>query len=107
MADAVHGALMATASVPADDQFQIIHELDRDALIANATYGGVSRSDNLIIIQITLNTGRTLDVKKALYAEIARALQAKLEIRADDILVSLVQVTKEDWSFGGGRATYA
>jgi 4-oxalocrotonate tautomerase len=76
-------------------------------MIANATYGGVSRSEDVIIIQITLNTGRTLEVKKALYAEIARVLQADLDVRADDILISLVQVGKEDWSFGGGRATYA
>ena len=107
MADAVHQALVATANVPADDQFQIIHQLDRDSIIADASYGGVKRSEDVIIIQITLNAGRTLEVKKALYAEIARSLGAALGVRADDILVSLVQVSKEDWSFGGGRATYA
>ncbi len=107
MADAVHQALVTAASVPEDDQFQIIHQLERESLIANATYGGVSRSEDVIIIQITLNTGRTLEVKKALYAEIARVLQADLDVRADDILISLVQVGREDWSFGGGRATYA
>jgi phenylpyruvate tautomerase PptA (4-oxalocrotonate tautomerase family) len=107
MGDVVHQALVATASVPPDDQFQIIHQLDPGALIAHTTYGGVSRSDDLIIIQITLNAGRSLEVKKALYAEIARALQKELDVRPDDVLVSLVQVTKEDWSFGGGRATYA
>jgi 4-oxalocrotonate tautomerase len=106
MADAVHQALMAEANVPADDQFQIVHQLDSDAIIANPTYGGVSRSEALIVIQITLNAGRTVDVKKALYAAIASRLQADLGVRPDDILVSLVQVTREDWSFGGGRATY-
>ena len=107
MAAAVHQSLVTQANVPPNDQFQIIHQLDREAIIAHATYGGVSRSDDLIIIQITLNAGRTVEVKKALYAEIARALEAELDLRPDDVLISLVPVSKEDWSFGGGRATYA
>ena len=107
MADAVHAALVATANVPADDQFQVIHQLDSEMIIADPGYGGVLRSQDLIIIQITLNSGRTIEVKKAMYAEIARVLETKLGVRADDIVVALVQVGREDWSFGGGRATYA
>lgn len=105
--NAVHEALVATANVPADDRFHIIEEVGRDQLIAHPTYGGVSRSDELIVIQITLNTGRTVEVKRALYADIAKRLQETLDVRPDDVLVSLVEVTKENWSFGGGRATYA
>lgn len=105
--DAVHDALVATANVPADDRFQVIQELDADLLIAHPTYGGVKRSDDLIIVEITLNTGRTVDVKKALYAGIAERLQRAIDVRPDDLMVSLVEVTKENWSFGGGRATYA
>ena len=105
--NAVHDALVATANVPADDRFHIIEEVDADRLIAHPTYGGVERSENLIVIQITLNAGRTVDVKRALYADIARRLNQSVDVRPDDVLVSLVEVTKENWSFGGGRATYA
>ena len=107
VADAVHAALVAQANVPAGDRFQVIHELDDDALIAHPSYGGVTRSSGLIIIEITLNTGRTVDVKKSLYADIAARLNRDADVRPDDVLVSLVEVTKENWSFGGGRATYA
>ena len=105
--NAVHEALVATANVPPDDRFHIIEEVEHDHLIAHPTYGGVERSEALIVIQITLNTGRTIDVKRALYADIARRLQECLDVRPDDVLVSLVEVVKENWSFGGGRATYA
>lgn len=103
----MHDALVATANVPADDRFHIIEEVDADRLIAHPTYGGVERSENLIVIQITLNAGRTVDVKRALYADIAKRLNQSVDVRPDDVLVSLVEVTKENWSFGGGRATYA
>lgn len=105
--NAIHEALVATANVPADDRFHIIEEVDHDHLVAHATYGGVERSDALIVVQITLNAGRTVEIKRALYADIARRLQETLDVRPDDVLVSLVEVTKENWSFGGGRATYA
>ena len=105
--NAIHEALVATANVPADDRFHIIEEVDHDHLVAHATYGGVERSDALIVVQITLNAGRTVEIKRALYADIAKRLQETLDVRPDDVLVSLVEVTKENWSFGGGRATYA
>ena len=107
VADAVHQALVTKANVPLEDRFQTIHELNDDVLIAHPTYGGVNRSKDLIIIEITLNIGRTVEIKKALYADIARRLEQSVDLRADDVLISLVEVTKENWSFGGGRATYA
>jgi len=106
ISNAVHEALVAQANVPADDRFHILHRLDRDDIVAHPTYGGVERSEEIVIVEITLNTGRTVEVKKNLYADIAKRLQA-LGVRPDDVVVSLIEVTKENWSFGGGRATYA
>lgn len=102
--DAVHEALVAQANVPRDDRFQVFLPLDR--IVADPTYGGVQRSEGLVIVEITLNAGRTVEIKKNLYADVARRLEA-LGVRGDDVMVSLVEVTKENWSFGGGRATYA
>ena len=107
VADAVHEALVAQANVPRDDRFQVIQELDDDALIAHPSYGGVNRSKDLIIIEITFNLGRTVEIKKNLYADIARRLQNAADVRPDDVMISVVEVVKENWSFGGGRATYA
>jgi 4-oxalocrotonate tautomerase len=107
VSDAVHEALVSQANVPPDDRFHVVEELDDDALIAHPSYGGVNRSKDLIIIEITLNTGRTVEIKKNLYADIARRLGEAADVRPDDVMVSLVEVTKENWSFGGGRATYA
>lgn len=108
VSNAIHDALVATANVPADDRFQVIEEVDDHCLIAHPTYGGVERSNDLLFVQITLNAGRTVEMKSALYADIARRLNESLGVRPDDVLVSLVEVmAKENWSFGGGRATYA
>lgn len=107
VADCVHEALVAQANVPPDDRFQIINELDDNALIAHPAYGGVSRSNDLVVVEITLNAGRTVEIKKNLYADIAARLERAVDLRPDDVMISLVEVTKENWSFGGGKATYA
>jgi 4-oxalocrotonate tautomerase len=104
--NAVHDALVAQANVPADDRFLIIDEVD--TLVAHPTYGGVERSEGgLVVVEITLNAGRSVEIKRALYADIARRLQEAVDVRPDDVLISLVEVTKENWSFGKGIATYA
>ncbi|HXH37323.1 MAG TPA: tautomerase family protein [Thermoanaerobaculia bacterium] len=106
IADGVHDALVAQANVPADDRFQILNRLDRDQIVADPSYGGVSRSEAVVIVEITLNAGRTLEIKKNLYADIALRLE-RVGVKPDDVIISLIEVTKENWSFGGGRATYA
>ena len=107
LSSAVHQSLVQIANVPADDLFQIIHESVPEHIVAHPSYGGVTRSANLVILEITLNVGRTVEVKKQLYADLAERLQRAIDLRPDDLMVSLVEVTRECWSFGGGRATYA
>ncbi|HVT04918.1 MAG TPA: tautomerase family protein [Thermoanaerobaculia bacterium] len=107
MSEAIHSALVSEADVPADDRFQAIVELPHDRLVQHATYGGVLRSNDLIIVEVTLNVGRTVEIKKKLYARMASNLEKNIGLRSDDLLVSLVEVQKENWSFGKGVATYA
>ena len=105
--NAIHEALVSQANVPADDRFQIFDEVEADRLIAHPSYGGVERSVGLMIIEITLNAGRTVEIKRNLYADIVARLQRSVDVRPDDVLISLVEVSKENWSFGKGIATYA
>jgi 4-oxalocrotonate tautomerase len=106
IADAVHQALVATMGVPERDRFQLITELGRDDFIYDPQYLGIARSRNLAIIQITLSSGRTLAQKRALFRAIADNLAA-LGMRREDVWVNLVEVAKENWSFGNGVASYA
>jgi phenylpyruvate tautomerase PptA (4-oxalocrotonate tautomerase family) len=96
-----------TINVPAQDRFQIITEHPAEGLVYDPSYLDIARTDDLVIVQITLNAGRTVEMKKALYARIAELLAASPGVRREDVLVSLVEVSKENWSFGSGVAQYA
>jgi len=107
IADAVHRAMVETLNVPAKDRFQIIGEHGKGDLVYDPSYLDIPRTDGLVVVQITLNAGRTVEMKKAFYARAAALVQEAAGVRPEDLLVSLVEVSKENWSFGNGIAQYA
>jgi phenylpyruvate tautomerase PptA (4-oxalocrotonate tautomerase family) len=105
--DAVHRAMVETINVPPLDRFQIITEHPQEGFVFDPNYLNISRTKNLVMLQITMNTGRTTEMKKALFKRIAELLHEELGIRKEDVLMNLVEVAKENWSFGNGEAQYA
>ncbi len=106
VAQAIHEALVETAGVPAADRFQVLHEVAPEELLFDHGYVGFERTSALVVVQVFLNVGRTTEVKKALYAAIAGKLGSAAAVRPDDVLVNLVEVPRENWSFGGGLMSY-
>ena len=98
---------MIGVGVPQNDRFQVIHEHEADDFLFDADYLGIHRTDDLVFIQITWNEGRTVEQKKALYKAIAEGLKAAIGLRLEDVFINLVEVKKENWSFGNGIAQYA
>ena len=102
----VYESMKGSIGVPDHDNFQVITEHDAQHLIFDTSYLGIERTPGVVMIQITLNEGRTLEQKKLLYRTIAEGLE-RLRVRSDDVLVNLIEVKKENWSFGRGIAQYA
>jgi 4-oxalocrotonate tautomerase len=103
----VYDAMLEVLKAPKDDRFQIISEHSASSLIIDPTYLGIERSKDAIIIQMTLNEGRGIEQKKAFYKAVADGLNAAVGLRREDVFISLVEVKKENWSFGNGDAQYA
>jgi phenylpyruvate tautomerase PptA (4-oxalocrotonate tautomerase family) len=107
IAEGVYLAMRETFNVPEGDRFMTISEHERENFDYGANYLDIKRDDDLVMIQITANNTRTIEQKKALYASIAAHLNASPGIRPENVLISLVEVPKENWSFGLGLAQYA
>ena len=103
----IYRSMVDTIKVPEKDNFQLITEHDSHDLIYDPEYLGINRSEGIIFIQITLNEGRTIEMKKAFYREVAERLNKNLGVRFEDVFINLVEVKKENWSFGNGIAQYA
>ena len=108
VSEGVQSALVETFNVLKDDLFQVVTEHGPQAGIVHApSYLGIEYSNDLTIIQLTVSDTRTVEQKKALFKRIADKLSASPGLRRDDIFINLVEVKKENWSFGGGEAQYA
>ena len=105
--EVVYDAMVAALNAPKDDRFQVITEHPADGFIADPNYLGIQRTKDCVFIQLTLNEGRTLDQKRAFYKRVADGLHQRLGLRREDVFINLVEVRKENWSFGNGEAQYA
>ena len=106
IADTVYEAMLSVG-VPTNDRFEVVNEHDADNFQYDPDYLGIHRTDDLVIIQITWNEGRTVEQKKQFYKAIAEGLAKSPGVRKEDVLINLVEVKKENWSFGKGEAQYA
>ena len=106
VSEVVYQVMLATIKMPKGDRFQVITEHPAENFIFDPAYLGISRTADCIFIQITLNKGRAVEVKQALYKAIADGLHERLNLRREDLVINLVDVDKENWSFGNGIAQY-
>ena len=104
--DSVHRAMVKAIGIPEGDRFQVITEHGAE-LVYDPDYLQIHRTDGIIIIQITLAAGRTLEKKRALYKIIAEFLVAEHGVRPEDVFINLVETSMENWSFGNGICQYA
>jgi 4-oxalocrotonate tautomerase len=107
LGEIVYQAMRETIDVPANDKFQVITEHAEGEINVAENYLGNTYTRDIVLIQITLNAGRTVEMKKAFFKKIADDIHAQLNLRRDDVVINLVEVVKENWSFGGGIAQYA
>jgi 4-oxalocrotonate tautomerase len=106
IADGVHQAMIDAIAIPPKDRFQVISEHKSGDLIYDADYLDIKRSDKIVFVQVTLSTGRKPGQKRALFKRMAELLAKSPGLRPEDLLVNLVEVSWENWSFGNGEAQY-
>jgi len=106
LGDGVHRAMVEAMAVPADDRFQVIAEHPPEGLIYDPQYLGVRRSDNVVLVQITLSAGRKPQQKRKLFKRMAEILAESPGLKPSDLVINLVEVVWENWSFGNGEAQY-
>jgi 4-oxalocrotonate tautomerase len=105
--EVVYEAMIENFKVPKNDHFQVITEHPAEGFIFDPSYLGIQRSRDCVFIQLTFNEGRTVEQKQRFYKAVDDGLYQRLSLRREDVFINLVEVAKENWSFGNGEAQYA
>ena len=104
--ESLYQAMRETFDVPEGDRFMTVSEHDADDFVYGANYLGIARSDDLVIIQLTVSNTRPVAQKQKLYRRIVERLSESPGLRPEDVFINLVEVLPENWSFGRGVAQY-
>ncbi len=105
LADTVQEVMLDVFAAPPGDRYQVIHQHEPGEIVAEDTGLGMERTDGVTIVQVT-QQGRGREQKEALYAALAKRLDEEGLVRPTDLIVSVTENTKDDWSFGHGRAQF-
>jgi 4-oxalocrotonate tautomerase len=104
--DLVHKAMVEQLDVPQRDRFQMITQHTRATLQFDRDYLDIERSDQFVMVRVTLSAGRSAEAKSAFYQKLAQLLADRIGLRSEDLAVILVENERADWSFGRGQASY-
>ncbi len=103
--DAAHRAMLAAFQVPERDRYQIVHEHKPSRLVIEDTGLGIARTDKVVFLQVT-SRPRGREAKETFYRLLTEELEKSCGIAPGDVVVSVIENTDEDWSFGHGRAQF-
>lgn len=104
--DAIQNALHEVFDVPKDDRFHIVSMLTPEEFIFDRNFYDIERSDDFMIVDITLGEGRTVEMKVAFYKRVTELLAENLGTRPEDVLITLNEAKPENFSLGLGRAQF-
>ena len=106
ISDGVYQALREIFTVPENDRFMVVTDRADEDFLYEPSYLGIAHSPDFVMLQITVSNTRTVEQKQAFFASVAELLAESPGLRKEDVWINLVEVKKENWSFGNGIAQY-
>ena len=101
--DVVYEGIVGILKAPDGDRFMVIGEHKPENFVYDPNFLDIQRSPDLVILQVTSTVGNTQEQKRAFFKYIADELNRRLNVRREDVFISLVFVDRDDWSFGNGQ----
>ena len=98
----IHDALVEAIGMPEDELFNLVSEYQDGDFFFDRSFNGIARSDNVIVVEITMRRGRSDAMKRALYAAITRNLETKAAVSPKDVFIFMHENDYSDWSVGNG-----
>ena len=96
----VNDVMAQILNVPMSENYVISQAHAQQDLLHNPANARPERLASILFIQITLNAGRSAELKTTFYDALTAALGKALNVPPADVFINLVEVAKENWSFG-------
>jgi len=99
----IHEALVSAIGMPRDELFNAVAEYNDDSFFYDRSFNGIARSDDLVVVELTMRRGRSDAMKRDLYAAIAANLERDAQVSPRDVFIFTHENDYSDWSVGHGK----
>ena len=96
----INTTMQTVLGVPAGENYVISQLHEVDAILHAPGDCPRERRAELVFVQITLNQGRSPELKQQFFRTLSAALAESTPFRPENIFINLVEVARENWSFG-------
>ncbi|MGQ7244644.1 tautomerase family protein [Salinicola sp. V024] len=100
VADIVNKVVIETLDFPEDDRYQILQALPAERIELQA------RSGDVLILQLTMRSGRLDTAKQHFYRRVADTLEQEVGLDPSNLMIVITENRDADWSFGDGKAQF-
>ncbi|MDR1568524.1 MAG: tautomerase family protein [Streptococcaceae bacterium] len=104
--NSIHQAVLIAFNVPKGDRYQIVTQHDENEMILLDTGLGFTRDTKNQIVITVISRKRKTEAKTIFYKLISKLLYNDCQIEPKNILISFVENSDADWSFGFGEAQF-
>jgi 4-oxalocrotonate tautomerase len=100
IASVVHDAMTQILSVPQNENYIVCERHEDGMLLHDPQHVARDRLSKIVFIQITLNQGRSEELKKRFFSLLTERLAAETGTAKENVFINLIEVASENWSFG-------
>ena len=98
----IHDGLVEGIGMPEDELFNLVSEYDDTEFFYDRRFNGIARSDDVVVVEITMRRGRSDAMKRSTYAAITRNLESAANVSPKDVFIFVHENDYSDWSVGNG-----
>lgn len=99
----INDCMQQVLGVPPTENYIVCQAYPVEAILHAPGNCPTERLGKIAFIQITLNQGRSTELKRTFFKQLGSELQASAYLKAEDVFINFVEVASENWSFGNSN----
>ena len=99
VAQVIDATMQRVLSIPSSENYIVCQPFSNGATFHAPAHCSADRLEKIVFIQITLNQGRSPELKNTFFQQLKLALVDTQLLTVDNIFINLVEVARENWSF--------
>lgn len=99
----INACMQQVLGVSPTENYIVCQAYPAEAILHAPDICSTERLEKIAFIQITLNQGRSAELKRKFFKQLGAELMETGYLKVEDMFINLVEVASENWSFGNSN----